>query len=231
MKNKKMPIIALALIAIVGIVGGTIAYFTNSETFENLFGTEKFSTTIKENFESPDNWVPGATATKTVEVKNEGNVEVVVRAKIDEENKGWYNGNTKLSLAEKVTINFTDFDAANATWTAKQADGYYYYKKVLKEGETTTGSFINSVTFDKDATLSESDVTCTYTYTYKDGSTSTGTTPETGKKVVSRENHCETKSDSYAGATYKMNITVETMQYDGYNASDAWGTNVPEITK
>ena len=230
MKNKKMPIIALALIAIVGIVGGTIAYFTNSETFENLFATKKFSTTIKENFESPDSWVPGTTVAKTVEVKNEGNVAVVVRAKI-EDDKGWYNGNTKLSLAEKVTVNFTDFDAANATWTAKQADGYYYYKKVLKEGETTTGSFINSVTFDKDATLSESDVTCTYTYTYKDGTTSTGTTPEEGKKVVSREKNCETKSDSYAGATYKMNITVETMQYDGYNASDAWGTNVPEITE
>ena len=222
MKNKKMPIIALALIAIVGIVGGTIAYFTNSETFENLFATKKFSTTIKENFESPDNWVPGTTVAKTVEVKNEGNVAVVVRAKI-EDDKGWYNGATKLSLAEKVTVNLTQ----NSNWVEK--DGYYYYKSVVGAGAKTTDSFMESVTCDADATISDTEQTCTYTYTYKDGTTSTGTTPEEGKKVVSREKNCETKSDSYAGATYKMNITVETIQADKEAIESTWGVDANEL--
>jgi len=164
MKKNKTPLVALVVLVLVGVVGGTIAYFTSTETFENLFGTGKYSTTIKETFENPENWLPGTTTPKTVEVTNNGNVPVVVRAKINDETKGWYDGDTKLSLEENVTINET----VDSGWT-KHTDGYYYYNKILASGAKTTKSFIESVTFNKDAELGEAGQACTYTYTYKDG--------------------------------------------------------------
>ena len=54
MKNRK-SIIALLLIAIIGIVGLTIAYFANSTDVENTFTTKEYGTEYTEEFVSPDN--------------------------------------------------------------------------------------------------------------------------------------------------------------------------------
>ena len=48
MRNKK-SILVLILIAIIGIVGLTIAYFANSTDVENLFTTKKYGTTYTES--------------------------------------------------------------------------------------------------------------------------------------------------------------------------------------
>ena len=42
-KENKAPIIALLVIAIVGVVGGTFAYFTSTTEFENRFQTDRKS--------------------------------------------------------------------------------------------------------------------------------------------------------------------------------------------
>ena len=60
MKNKK-TIILLLLIAIVGVVGLTIAYFSNSTSVDNQFTTQPYGTTVEESFISPSNWLPGDT--------------------------------------------------------------------------------------------------------------------------------------------------------------------------
>ena len=44
-KNRK-PLIAIALALLVGLVGGTIAYFTSEATFSNQFKTKPYSTEI-----------------------------------------------------------------------------------------------------------------------------------------------------------------------------------------
>ena len=41
--------------------------------------------------------------------------------------------------------------------------------------------------------------------------------------------NCGSNGESYDGATYKLNITVETMQYSAYKDEDAWGANAPTI--
>ena len=60
MKNKK-TIILLLLIAIVGVVGLTLAYFANTASVENIFTTKQYGTTVDEVFTSPDDWTPGTT--------------------------------------------------------------------------------------------------------------------------------------------------------------------------
>ena len=83
MKNRK-SIIALLLIAIIGVVALTFAYFTNTATIENEFKINSYGTTVVEEFVSPDNWTPGTTTNKTLVVTNSGNVDEAVRVEYTE---------------------------------------------------------------------------------------------------------------------------------------------------
>jgi len=218
-KGKKTPLIAIAILLVVGVIGGTIAYFTNKETFENIFGTAEYNTTINETFKSPKNWVPGTTTTKRVEVINKGNVPVVVRAKIDNSTKGWYTNpedeSTKLNLEDEVTINYNE----DSNW--EKVGDYFYYKTVLEnKNDKTQDSFIESVTFNSTVKIDEEHQVCEYTYTYEDGTTSTGDAPQEGKDVTATSKNCKAAEGSYAGSTYRLDIVVETMQAE--NHKEVW---------
>ena len=192
MDNKK-SLIALALVALVGIVGGTFAYFTSTSKLTDTITTGTYSTSVKEEFVSPSNWTPGTTTQKKVNVTNNGSVEVAVRASYTEK---WTaaNGTTILSgirNGEQVA-QFT----VGSDWE-KATDGYYYYKDTLGTGETST-NFLSSVTFNPNFKLEEgTDIECT-------------TIKENGKTTVS----CENLNSGYAGATYSLDITIETIQVD-----------------
>ena len=57
--NNKKTIIILILVLTIGIVGLTIAYFSNSTSVDNQFTTQPYGTTVEESFISPSNWLPG----------------------------------------------------------------------------------------------------------------------------------------------------------------------------
>ena len=75
MSKKNKSLIAFLLVLCVGLVGLTIAYFSNSTTIDNEFNTKEYGTTYTEEFVSPDNWLPGDTTDKTVTVTNSGQVK------------------------------------------------------------------------------------------------------------------------------------------------------------
>lgn len=83
---KKRNLYALAGVAAVAGIGGTLAYFNQTLTAENVFNTGKFDTVLVEDFkpEDGDNWEPGAKVNKDVEVVNTGDLPVVVRVKFKE---------------------------------------------------------------------------------------------------------------------------------------------------
>ena len=207
-KNKKTMIILLVLC--VGLVGITIAYFSNSATLDNLFSTKEYGTTYTEEFVSPSNWLPGDTTDKTVTVTNSGQVDEAVRISYTEEWKS-NNGTTLSGLIDefgKLTdieensekaaiINFNNTD----DWTYN--NGYYYYNYRLQPGEETS-SFIESVTFNPKVTLGD---TCTET-------------ESNGKKTIT----CNSSGDDYDNATYKLTLKIETVQYNKYK--EAWTTGV-----
>ena len=83
MKNKKSLSALISLAAIVLVVG-TLAYFSRDLTVENRLKTAKYDTTIEEEFIPTDKWAPGVEINKKVTVKNTGNVDIVVRAKLTE---------------------------------------------------------------------------------------------------------------------------------------------------
>lgn len=83
MKNKKSLYAIITLLSVVLVVS-TVAYFSKDLIVENRLSTAKYDTTIDEKFIPTDKWAPGVEISKKVTVKNRGNVDVVVRAKLTE---------------------------------------------------------------------------------------------------------------------------------------------------
>lgn len=199
MKNKKI-LIAVAIIAIMGLIGGTYAYFTDNVEVENEFRTKPYGTQITEEFTSPDNWLPGDVTPKTVIVKNTGEVDAAVRVSYTEK---WVSANNAV-LSGTQTINGVNVRAAiinfaNEDDWDKEGD-YYYYNKKLTSG-ASTNSFISSVKFNPQITNDTSCVT--------EGDVTT----------------CTSTGNGYDGATYTLTINVETVQFNAYKT--VWNTSIP----
>ena len=202
MKQKKNLMILL-LIAIIGIVGVTVAYFSSRATFENVFETPEYGTEYIEKFTSPDNWKPGDVTEKTLEVRNSGTVDEAVRVKVEESWKSKNNTDLPLTQGNNVAaiINYIN----PSDWTrvdVANEDYYYYYYNYKLSPEETTSKLLDKVTFNPliNATTSCSDIV------------------ENG--VTTRS--CKSNGSGYDGATYKLKFTIETVQYNKY--AEAWGT-------
>ena len=215
-KNKKPILFGLLMLLIGGIVGGTFAYFTSQDTFENEFKTKPYKMEVTETFESPTDWTPGTTTNKTIVAKNTGDVDAAVRVKLVESWKDANNQTLALKDGNNNAAAIINFASDLSTKWTKSGDWYYYNTKLTKN--QTTSSLINSVTFNPAVNISTEDV-CTYTLT---NDTTTTTKPADMSTVKSTT--CTTTTSGYAGGTYKLDITVETVQYDQYQT--AWSTDV-----
>ena len=202
---KKQSILFLLLVAVIGIVGLTVAYFSSTTTFENEFQTPEYGTTYIEKFTSPDNWLPGDETEKTLEVTNSGNVDEAVRVKVEE---SWISKNGTTLLLKQGDNVAADIHWINEDdWTKVTVDGedyYYYYYNYKLAPEETTNKLLDKVTFNPliDATTSCSD-------TVVDG-------------VITRT--CNSDGTGYDGATYTLKFTIETVQYNKYR--EAWNTSI-----
>lgn len=198
-KNKQKKRLLLLLgIAVLTVLGSTIAYFTTSTDIANYFKIALYQNEIVEKFVSPDNWTPGTTTDKTITVKNTGSINMAVRVSYTEK---WTSANgSELNLTDE-NGNVASIINFNEGWT-KDSDGYYYYgskenMNKVKPNEITT-SFISGVTFNHNikSSLKETKSDDGQTITY----TSTG--------------------DGYDNATYSLIIKIDTIQYD--QAQNIW---------
>ena len=219
MKNKK-PIIALGAVAVVGLIAGTIAYFTSEAQFDNVFTTATYKTESQETFTPPSNWVPGQEVSKTVVTENKGTIPVAVRVSTSESWKDKDNNPISQQTIDDVIANIPASahdtthiaiinlaDNYSTYWTSN--GGYHYYKTALgaKSSDATNGptteSFIKSVTLNPDLKATPN---CTRNTA---GNVTTVT--------------CATSIDGLGQATYTLTITVETVQYDKYR--EVWFPN------
>ena len=213
--NNKKTIIILILVLTIGIIGLTVAYFSNSTTLNNIFETKPYGDVFTEEFVAPTNWLPGDTTNKSVVATNTGEVDQAVRVKLTESwktaNNGTLNGwihtdgtksthETENDIANDERVAIINFDN-DSDWT--KVGDYYYYNYKLAPNESTS-SLIKSVTFNSKTKL---DDTCESS---TNGSTKTVT--------------CNSSGDDYDHATYKLKIDIETVQYNKYQ--EAWNTNV-----
>lgn len=194
--KKNKALLAIILLLTVFLVGTTIAYFTSTGVFSNVFTTTPYHTEFPLDVEISENWLPGETQNATVNVKNSSSIAAVVRLSYTEEwtaNDGTILANT-IGGENVAIINFI-----NENDWVKKGD-YYYYQKILAVGETSS-DFIKTVTLNP---ILESTYTCTKTSDNTTSCTSTGT--------------------GYDNATYKINVTVELLQADA--AEEVWNMSI-----
>lgn len=169
MKTRKTSIIALVALLVVALVGTTIAYWSQKSTIENPFSTgDQYGSTIVEKFTPKDgeDWLPGVKVPKSVTVSNDGNTDILVRAKLTETwtrksggdayiklegapvyNPGQTNKTDGLTTGDQSVVrkNF----APGGKWTDPQTDGWCYYKTNLTKGSKTE-PWLDSVELVKD---------------------------------------------------------------------------------
>ena len=121
-KNKRKLLIVTGISALT-ILGGTLAYFTTSDTIQNIFKTALYQHQIVEKFESPSDWTPGTTTEKTIKVTNTGSISMAVRASYTEQ---WVTSNGNEIPLKDSENNVAAIINFNEGWT-KSSDGHYYY--------------------------------------------------------------------------------------------------------
>lgn len=128
---RKKIINAIMLIGAAGILGSgaafTSSYLVSNDQAVNTLDATDVTVSIDEEFESPKDPEPGDVITKKPRAVNTSSIDIYVRMRAEM---------TNCDLLEPLII--------NDGWTLKP-DGFYYYKEVLKPGESTENLF-NSVT-------------------------------------------------------------------------------------
>lgn len=140
MKKKiSLVITAAALVGLLA-VGGTLAWFTDTEQATNTFTTGNVAIDLFENDDkidnenedgfagiNYDNIVPGDVEDKLVEVQNVGSVDAYIRVKVDAAFEEEFD--SEFDLYELINFNVGD----NGAW--EQVGDYYYYKGKTAPGE------------------------------------------------------------------------------------------------
>ncbi|WP_180945919.1 BsaA family SipW-dependent biofilm matrix protein [Burkholderia pseudomallei] len=86
--NKKVQALAVAGVLTVGVVGGTLAWFTSQDSVKNTFNTASSNgengkgIRIEEEFVEPKNMLPGDVVNKDVQVSNTATYDQFIRVKL-----------------------------------------------------------------------------------------------------------------------------------------------------
>ena len=177
MNKKKLSALLLAGILTAGVVGGTFAWFTSKDTVTNQFattgtnepGNPDAGIKIEEQFQKPENVLPGTETNKDVRVKSTANYDQFIKVKFEKKfvkvDKD-ENGNEKRTEIKKIQVagkeyeldtslielKFTDYledTKAEGTWFEGK-DGYYYYIGKVAGG-SYTNMLLDSVTLSSKA--------------------------------------------------------------------------------
>ena len=202
MKNKK-SLLAIMLVVLFGIVGGTVAYYQTTNTFSNVFNTGKYKIVTEETFESPPNWKPGDNTPKEFTVKNEGDVPAAVKVCLEDK---WEDkdGNELLLIDDlsrpAVLLNYNEDYQEYWKHDCDETKRCYYYHTILEPNEETTP-------------LLESVI---YNLYFDPGSENVCTTDQETHVTT-----CTSTDDGYSGGKYTLDIKIETVQANKYK--EVWG--------
>lgn len=134
-KQTSVIILCAGCLAVLFAAGGTAAFLTFSDRTENLITVGQNTTRIVEEFPDPTpvpieenpEYRKKVTAVNAAEGKNGSQVECYVRMAV---------GYSHSDISRGVILNGLDTE----NWVLAE-DGYYYFIKPLKEGESTTPLF------------------------------------------------------------------------------------------
>lgn len=133
MSKKKIFLIVIAcLILVSASFGLTYAYLIANDSVANEFTIGENKIDVEEEYDPPEKLEPGKVIIKKPSAKNTGNLSCFVRMRAE------FSDSAAKELCEEL-----DIDTVN--WEYDSSDGYYYYKKLLNPGESTTNLFTKVV--------------------------------------------------------------------------------------
>lgn len=147
--SKKAPLIALASLTAVSIIGGTMAYYQSNSEFVNKFSTSGYSSETIELFDPNDakDMTPGSIVNKDITVKNTGDMGLLTRIKY-----------TQTLDGEKIEGKLNETPTDDNPWIAQfnpnnnfefnDIDNYYYYVGILNPNDTA--KHLDSIQLSKD---------------------------------------------------------------------------------
>ena len=149
--KKKLSKIVIAMSAACYLFSSVTAYaaWTSSGQTDNYVSMGSYKTSIVEEYTQPQHVDPSDTVDKIVNVKNSGTVGTFVRVAVekqigDVDADGVFTPDETLD-PEMIMITYND-----TVWK-DGGDGYYYYLKELKPGETTEEPLFKTYTFSPEA--------------------------------------------------------------------------------
>lgn len=134
-KDHRKTLIVLVIVLSLGLFSSVSAYFVDKAAAKNSFTIGYVETKIEEDYTPPKELKPGITFPKKVTVKNTGPNDCYVRMLVT-------FSNSQMENVCSIDYNKTD-------WEKNDQDGYWYYKYLLKSGETTNPLF-TTVTISSD---------------------------------------------------------------------------------
>lgn len=157
--NKKLKL-GLASLALVGvmIVGGSLAYFTDTDTKNNIVTLGKVDGNLEEDtdeenvtktedgLEYEDNITPGKELSKKPYlVLDQESEDAYARVMISV--NGINGDGSELTDEQKAKLNEITFDYNNAEGWFVAEDGYVYYNTILTQANSKTAYVFKNVTF------------------------------------------------------------------------------------
>jgi alternate signal-mediated exported protein len=146
--KKKHLVAGVALAGLLAAVGGTVAYFKQTASFDNQFKLANGTVEYTENFESPTNWKSCDETPKTLVITNKTDEPVAARFKMTEYWKA--SGSTSTDTTSELSLIYQGQRVAIINLQNEndwERDGdWYVYKYTLQKNQSTS-SLLKSVTF------------------------------------------------------------------------------------
>ena len=231
LKKRSASVIA-GILALV-LIGGTWAYYNSTGSLENKLSTKTpGGEELVEQFTPENDWQVGQTVDKLAGIENKGEVDLIVRVKM---NEIWTLADdaattvTHSSLSDSNFIDgegqddeedgLTNADGSVVTkdvdftgWTFNATDGYWYYDEVLKAGDDT-GNFLKSITLFEDTDMGKKAPIKYYTKaTTKPGDDEIGTDAD--------NEWVELTGDMPAGTTFSRSVSSVDKDKPGYAGAE-----------
>ena len=149
MKKKIFALMLCVALLAVAVVGGTLAYFTDTDDAKNVFTVGNVDIDLTEpqwdavvEAEANKHVYPGEPLAKDPTVTNKGNNPCFVRISVTglDQFTATYGADAMI-ITRSIGVDGTYVDGIHDDDWTLHTDGYYYYKEVLDSGATTPTLF------------------------------------------------------------------------------------------
>lgn len=139
---RKQALCLLMLVLCFSLTGMVFGSWEAQQDTDDILTMSSYKAKIVEEYEEPSHVDPSDTVDKVVNVRNEGTVDILVRVFIekmfgDRADDGTFRRDEALDT-DVIEIDFDD-----TCWEQRE-DGWFYYRGVLKAGETTEQPLMRS---------------------------------------------------------------------------------------